>query len=112
MGLDKAAVVDGLERFDMVANRLNDQILNLRRRDPAHGSGPLGLRLQDGAVAIVPDRPSRSRVRDANQPSSLNDCERRKSFLTHVVPPTPAGFGCRPAILSRADAMRPREGAS
>src|SRR4030081_3934686 len=35
IGLDKAAVVDGLGRFDMVANRLNDRILNLRGGDPA-----------------------------------------------------------------------------
>jgi len=31
VGIDKATVVDGLGRFDMVANRLNDQILNLGR---------------------------------------------------------------------------------
>src|SRR5262245_23439834 len=47
VGIDKAAVVDSLGRLDMVANRLNDQILNLGSRDPAYRSGPLRLPLQN-----------------------------------------------------------------
>src|SRR5712672_659035 len=53
MGLDKPAVVDGLKRFDMIANRLNDHILNLRGGDPAHRSGPLGLPLQEGGGKVI-----------------------------------------------------------
>src|SRR5712671_4689619 len=37
----------------MVANRLNDRILNLRGGDPAHRSGPLGLSLQEGGGKII-----------------------------------------------------------
>jgi len=50
-GIDKAAVVDVLGRFDMVANRLNDQILNLGGRDPAYRSRTLG-RGVDRAAAV------------------------------------------------------------
>ena len=53
IGLDKASVVDGRGRFDMVANRLNDHILNLRGGDPAHRSGPLGLSLQEAGGKVV-----------------------------------------------------------
>jgi len=42
VGIDKATIADGLGRFDMVANQLNDQILNLGGRDPAYRSGTLG----------------------------------------------------------------------
>src|ERR1700704_804860 len=51
--LDKAAVVDGLKRFDMVANRLNDHILNLRGGDPAYRSGTLGFPLQEGSGKVI-----------------------------------------------------------
>src|SRR3954469_15187786 len=37
----------------MVANRLNDQILNLGGRDPAHRSGTLGFALQEGRGKVI-----------------------------------------------------------
>src|SRR5258705_12392794 len=37
----------------MVANRLNDEILNFGARDPAHRSGPLGLPLQEGRGKVI-----------------------------------------------------------
>src|SRR5712672_265255 len=53
IGIDKPAVVDGLGWFDMIANRLNDHILNLRGRDPAHRSGPLSLPVHEGGGKII-----------------------------------------------------------
>src|SRR5882724_9603137 len=52
-GIDKAAVVDILGRLDMVANRLNDQILNFGGPDPAHRSGLLALQEGRGKVISV-----------------------------------------------------------
>jgi hypothetical protein len=37
----------------MVANRLNDQFLNLGGRDPSHRSGPVGLTLQEGGGKVI-----------------------------------------------------------